>query len=256
MKSKIMLAIIALICVWLLASAYLRISSTSAVFNTAPSTINTNETGYTQFFLDGEKGNKISVHKYESKSVTPTDKVILYTHGNAGRLNYFFPELQKAGTVYSPTYPGYGESEGNASQEGSYNAALITYDYLVKNGTPEKNITIFGHSLGGSIATYLASQRPLAGKLVLVNTFSSIQSMCWRQYSILCVFAYDLLNSAENAKKVKVPLSQFALKTDKTVPYEEGKKLFTYFTQESKEFIEMTKDTHTYLDWSVILPKI
>jgi pimeloyl-ACP methyl ester carboxylesterase len=254
MKTKFMLAIISLICVWLLASAYLRVSSTSTIFNTDPSFITTNETGYTQFFLNGIGDNKISVHKYDS--VIPTDKIIIYTHGNAGRLNYYFPELQKVGTVYSPTYPGYGESEGKPSMDGAYDAALKTYDYLIKEGKLEKNITIFGHSLGGSIATYLASQRPNANKLVLANTFSSLQSMCWRQYSILCIFAGDLLNSAENAKKVTMPVVQFAIKSDQTVPYSEGEKLFTYFKKDTSKFIEMKKDTHAYLDWELIRPEL
>ncbi len=252
-----MLAFITLVCVWLLASAYLRFTSASRIFNTFPSSVTTSDDGYTNIFLNGVKGKKISVYKYESKSVIPSDKVIIYAHGNAGRINFFFPELQKVGTVYSPAYPGFSESEGSPSMEGSYDAAIKTYDYLVNDQKiDEKRITIFGHSLGGSIATYLASQRPNANKLVLVNTFSSIQSMCYRQYGILCVFAYDLLNSAENAKKVTMPVIQFALPTDKTVPYQEGQKLFTYFNQKTSKFVTMDKYTHAYLDWEVIRPEL
>jgi uncharacterized protein len=258
MKTKFMLTIISLICVWLLASVFLRVTSTPTIFNISPSITNSNATGYTQYFLDGIEGNKISVHKYPSKSQAASNKVIIYAHGNTGRLNFYFEELQKVGTVYSPTYPGYSESEGSPSMEGAYDAVIKTYDWVVNvEKIPEGNITIFGHSLGGSIATYLASQKPKAAKLVLVNTFSSIQSMCWRQYSILCIFAGDLLNSAQNAKKVTIPVTQFALPTDHTVPYQEGQKLFTYFpNKNTSKFITMTKETHTYLDWDMIRPEL
>ena len=252
-----MLAFISLICIWLLLSVLLRTSSNGFVFHPEPSYNNLELIDFEQIYVDGVGGNKISVHKYESISEVATDKVILYLHGNAGPISSFMEHLTKAGTVYSPSYPGYGDSEGNPSQDGSYDAAMVTYNYLVNDlKIDEKKITIFGHSLGGSVSTYLASQKPNAAKLVLANTFSSIQSMCFRQYSILCIFSYDLFNSAENAKKVKIPVTQFALKTDKTIPFQEGEKLYSYFNPSTSSFVELNKFTHSNLDWDLILPAL
>jgi esterase/lipase len=243
------------ILVWLLLSLLLRLFSFTKIFNPSASIINTLETGFEQIFIDGHKGNKIGIHKYPS--INSTKKVILYIHGNAGRLNYFFPELQKLGTVYSPAYPGYSESEGKASVSSIYDMVIKTYDYLVNiEKISEKDITIFGHSLGGSSATYLASIRPNANKLIVVNTFSSIQSMSFKIYNIFSIFMNDIFNSAKNAQKVTIPVIQFALPTDQTVPFKEGQKLFTYFNPNTSKFIIMTKSTHTYLDWDLIRPEL
>ena len=88
-----------------------------------------------------------------------------------------------------------------------------------EKGFPENKITILGHSLGGSSAIYLASQKPQTKQLVLINTFSSIQSLCFPQYSILCVFNGSVFNSAEQAKEVLLPVRHFAYSGDLDIPF-------------------------------------
>ena len=111
--------------------------------------------------------------------------------------------------------------------------------------------------MGGSPATYLANQKPKAKKLVLINTFSSGQSMCFRTAGIFCGFTGGFFNSAENAKTITVPVAQFAYKGDTTVPFTEGQTLFGYFPKSDKnKFVAMEKDTHSYPDWSLIAPEL
>lgn len=243
--------LIAIFCLWLIASIYLTMSAPGLIFNNQVSWSPVPQYNYRLDFIKSKKNENISLWTFENPN---TDQYILYLHGNAGRLANFFPELSSKGTIVSPAYPGYHESEGKPSVQNTYEAAELTYDYLVNvKGVKEDKITIFGHSMGGSPAVYLASKKPRAKKLILVNTFSSVQSMCFRQYSILCAFSGNIFNSASNAEKVTIPVRQFAYKNDTTVPFEEGKTLFTYFKNSSdKKFTEMDKFTHSYPDFDLI----
>jgi pimeloyl-ACP methyl ester carboxylesterase len=247
-KLKIVLGVpIVLIVLWLLASLYLTSQSTVLIFNNTVSWAPIPNFGYKLEFLRDSKDRAISVWTFENPQ---SDKVILYLHGNSGRINDFFVDLKKYGTVVSPAYPGYHESEGTPDTEGVYEAALLAYDDLVKNkGVSPKSIVIMGHSMGGSPAVYVASQRPEVKKLILINTFSSIRSMCERQYSILCGFTGDILPTTTYAPKVTIPVRQFVYKGDLSVPPAEGNKLFDNFTKTNdKKLFQLDKYTHTYPD--------
>lgn len=232
---------------WLLASLYLTSQSASLIFDNKVSWAPVPNFGYDLEFIKDSKNRSISLWTFDNNQ---TDKVILYLHGNSGRINDFFADLIQYGTVVSPAYPGYHESEGTPDTEGVYEAALLAYDNLVNTkGVNPNNIIILGHSMGGSPAVYVAGQRPEARKLILINTFSSIQSMCERQYSILCRFTGDLLNTASYAPKVSIPVRQFIYRGDLSVPPAEGDTLFENFTGASdKVKFDLDTYTHTYPD--------
>ena len=106
--------------------------------------------------------------------------VIIYFHGNAEDINVsysFLVYLQKNFklSVIAVEYPGYGlykDSSPNADL--ILNDAEYVYNYLNKRlGYDEKNIIIFGRSIGSGPSTYLASKyKP--GCLVLMSPFTSL----------------------------------------------------------------------------------
>ena len=74
-------------------------------------------------------------------------------------------------------YPGYGTSGGEPSEKSIYRMALAAYDYAVTRGDVDPaRIVVQGYSLGAPVATYLASQRDVAG-LVLLAPMDSGLSM-------------------------------------------------------------------------------
>lgn len=250
---KIGIVLVSLIILFVLASLLLASQATSIIFNNQISWSSMPRNGgYELSYIKNSKGRKISIWNFPSLVST---KVVLYLHGNAGRLQHFFPYLRQIGEVYSPAYPGYSESEGQPNIEDTLETATLTYDYLVNvKKIKEENIVIFGHSLGGSPATYLAKERPKASKLVLVNTFASMQSLCVRNYSILCGFTSNIFNTKKYAKDVTIPVRQFGYKNDSTVPYEESKILFDAFGKSTdKKFTELEDFTHADPDFSQIL---
>ncbi len=213
--------------------------------------------GYNLEFITNKDKQNISLWEFSNPK---SDEAMLYLHGNSGRINDFIPPLYfAAGNVYTIAYPGYSESEGSPTPDNVLESAQLAYNKIIEKGYPESKITILGHSMGGAPATYIASKNPNAKKLVLINTFSSVQSMCMRQLSILCVFTSRIFPTMDYAKDVIIPVRQFAYKNDLTVPFQEGEKLFESFVNvknNDKKFIEMFKNTHTYPEWELIVKEI
>jgi Phospholipase/Carboxylesterase len=271
---KIIISVVSILAFWLVLSLVLASQSSSLIFANTVSWSKSSPLTQTQpFFIDGKNKNQIevtsninfpSINYKQDLAKTPAIadyEFVIYLHGNAGRLDNIITGLGNSkykAVVVSPASPGYHESEGSPSVEGVYQNALDMYNYMVDvKGIPENKITILGHSMGGSPATYLASQKPNAKQLVLINTFSSIQSICFSKYSIFCGFVGGIFNSAENAKLVSIPVRQFHLKTDQTVPFEEGQKLYTYFEKSNdKKFVELTKTTHSIIDFDPIFAEL
>ena len=97
-------------------------------------------------------------------------KAILIIHGFAGGTydienlsNYL--ELNKSFDVFNFTLPGHDKSLGKATCDDWIIKSEQQLKWLINNGY--KNIYLIGHSMGGVIATYLASKYKEVKKLVL-----------------------------------------------------------------------------------------
>jgi len=163
---------------------------------------------------------------------TAADKTVLFFHGNGGNIShrgdsiYIFHKLKM--NVLIIDYPGYGESEGVPSEDGLYQSANAAWQYLIndKKVNPE-DIIIFGRSLGGAVATDLAS-RVNAGGLILESTFSSIRDIVDVSFPLLSKFIFlrYSFNSLSKIKNIKTPLLLIHSPDDEVIPYQLGLKLF------------------------------
>lgn len=104
---------------------------------------------------------------------------VLYFHGNAGNISHFGARAYGLRTALKRSvllidYPGYGKSSGKPSEAGCYAAADAGHDWLLQTAKyPPQTLVVFGESLGGGVATHIASTKPHQA-LVLVRTFTSI----------------------------------------------------------------------------------
>jgi alpha-beta hydrolase superfamily lysophospholipase len=102
---------------------------------------------------------------------------LLVFHGNAGNICHrvdFIQTWRELGvSVFIFDYRGYGRSEGEPSEAGTYLDGEVAFDWLVQRGFTPARIVLLGKSLGGGIASEIALRRPPAG-LILQNTFTSI----------------------------------------------------------------------------------
>jgi pimeloyl-ACP methyl ester carboxylesterase len=100
---------------------------------------------------------------------------ILYFGGNGERVEgnrSDFADWFPSHSVYLLAYRGYGASDGKPSEAALFADAVSEFD-RIQALHPKQSISVIGRSLGSGVASYLASQRPIA-QLVLVTPFDSI----------------------------------------------------------------------------------
>jgi fermentation-respiration switch protein FrsA (DUF1100 family) len=169
---------------------------------------------------------------------------VLFFHGNAGNISHRLDSIatfNRMGlNVFIFDYRGYGQSQGRATEAGTYRDAEAAWSYLVETrGIDANNIIVFGRSLGASIAAWLASQyTPTA--LILESGFSSVPSMAQRMYPFLPVkwlsrFNYD---TRQYVSTIASPLLVVHSKNDEIVPYAEGRLVFDA-APANKQFLDI-----------------
>ncbi|MBA7714808.1 hypothetical protein ES703_123840 [subsurface metagenome] len=117
--------------------------------------------------------------------------VILFCHGNAGNLSHRLESIQifhRLGLdVFIFDYRGYGESEGKPTENGTYEDAKAAWKYLIETRQViPSQIIVFGRSLGGAVASWLAQSRA-PGALILESTFTSLGDVAATLYPYLPV---------------------------------------------------------------------
>lgn len=153
------------------------------------------------------------------------DYHLVYSHGNGedlGMIHELMTKYHEHGfSVLAYDYPGYGVSSGKATEEGCFAAAERTYDFLVneKGVSPDK-IIIYGRSLGGGPATYIASERKVGG-LILEGTFTST----YRVITKIKILPIDVFDSKSRISKIQVPSLVVHGTNDETVPFRHGEEL-------------------------------
>jgi len=170
--------------------------------------------------------------------------VLLFFHGNAGNISHRldslhqFHELRLSTLIFD--YRGYGESEGKVSEQGTYADALAAWRYLTEQrGIAPSQIVLFGRSLGGAIATYLADNRTPAG-LIIESGFTSVPDMAAQLYPWLPARQLARIEypTADYLAGVSSPVLIAHSPDDDIIPYRHGRDLFER-ANEPKTFLEM-----------------
>lgn len=178
---------------------------------------------------------------------TNSKGVILFFHGNAGNISHrldsigIFQELDL--DVLIIDYRGYGQSSGRPSEQGTYLDAQAAWDYLVDNrGIAPGKIVIFGRSLGGAVAAWLAAHTT-PGAVILESCFTSGLDMAARLYPFLPVrlitrLKYPVKNYV---KRVSSPLLVIHSQQDEIIPFDMGQAIFAA-ASEPKEMLVLSGD--------------
>lgn len=170
--------------------------------------------------------------------------VLVFCHGNAGNIGHRLESIQlfnRLGLeIFIFDYRGYGDSEGKPTEKGTYLDAEAAWRYIVEDRhvDPAK-VIVFGRSLGGGIASYLAS-RCAPGALILESTFTSLPDVAASRYwfmpiRILMRIKY---HTAEWLGNVNCPTLIVHSRDDEEIPFTHGQCLFET-TSEPKELLEI-----------------
>lgn len=181
-------------------------------------------------WLEADDGERIHAWHFTG----PLDAgAMLFCHGNAGNISRWAPrawglqqKLSRSVLVFD--YPGFGKSSGKPSERGCYTAAGAAFDWLVnERKIPAKKIVLCGESLGGGVATELASRRPHQA-LVLIRTFTSIPDVA-RSKPLVWSSAPLMHNDFDNLARIvkhQTPLFVAHGDKDQLIPFAQGKRLF------------------------------
>ncbi len=183
--------------------------------------------------LTSRDGNRIGAWWSAPAGWRPADGAVLFSHGNGGNLSHrgralrpWHDEMRLAVLLYD--YPGFGRSSGTPSEAGCYAAADAAYDWLVEaQKVPGERILLYGGSLGGAIATDLASRRPHRA-LVLVSAFTSFPDMAQKQYPWL-PGRWLVHNRFDNMGKIASchgPVFITHSRSDGLIPFAQAERLF------------------------------
>jgi fermentation-respiration switch protein FrsA (DUF1100 family) len=169
---------------------------------------------------------------------------VLFFHGNAGNISHRMEYLSMFNSLGYNTfifdYRGYGESSGAPSEPGTYRDAQAAWEYLTKKRSiPPCRIILFGESLGGAIAAWLAA-REKPGLLVLASVFTSVPDMAAKLYPFLPVrllsrFEY---NTLESLRSITCPVFVAHSPSDEIVPFAQGQALYEA-APHPKQFLEL-----------------
>ena len=173
------------------------------------------------------------------------EKALIYFGGNAENVAYNIDDFRTLffdRTVYLVNYRAYGGSSGSPHEEGFYRDALFAYDHFKKEHTA---LSVMGRSIGGAVATYLASKRDVE-KLILVTPFDSAVSVAKKLYWF---FPMDLilreqLDSVAKADKIRADTLIIAAENDRIIPYAHTHNLAQAFSQTEVELVTLSDRGH------------
>ena len=152
--------------------------------------------------------------------------IILMFHGNAedifGARCMGETLVQKLHmNVIIVEYPGYSIYYSEPSADEIINNTTIVYDFIKnKLKIDDKNIYIFGRSIGTSPAIYLASMRK-PNALITISAFTSIKAVADNLVGFLKIFVKERMTSIDYIKKVTCPIIFIHGQKDPLIPFKE-----------------------------------
>ncbi|MGH7546745.1 MAG: alpha/beta hydrolase [Gemmatimonadales bacterium] len=161
------------------------------------------------------------------KSPSPA---LVWFYGNGENIASIWPILRDfqppGAALLAVDYPGYGGSEGRATEAGMYAAADAAYGAVAARPEVDSNrIYVYGRSLGSAAATYAATRHRVAG-LILESPFTNAAEMTRETYRILPRFILRLsLDNLSRIREVRCPVLVLHGTADRLVPTQMGLKV-------------------------------
>ena len=202
-----------------------------------------------------ENDDGIELLAWYHKKNKEKNKTILFLHGNAGSLENrihkinHFNDMDVNFLIIS--WRGFSGNKGHPTEKGLYKDAKSGVNWLKKKGIKEKNIIIYGESLGTGIATEIAQNNNFAG-VILESPFTSMVAAAKSNYPIFPIrlLLKDKYESDKKIKNIKSPILIMHGSKDKVVPFWMGKKLYelanqpkySYFNEYDDHMMEFNED--------------
>ena len=182
-------------------------------------------------------------------------KTLVFFHGNAGDLSnriYKLNEISKLNLNYLIfAYRGFNGSEGKPYEEGLYKDAENVISWLKSKNISEKNIILYGESLGTAIVIHTAQFKNFSG-IILEAPFTSMIDVGKKYYPFFPVkfLLKDKYESKNKLKNINSPTLVMHGKKDTIIPFYMGKEIyeilpepkFNYFSDQDDHMMEYNQD--------------
>jgi uncharacterized protein len=187
-------------------------------------------------------------------AVKPDAPVLLYFHHNAVNIGANVSQalqFHRLGySIFIFDYRGFGKSKGSFPTEPQlYEDAETAWNHLTQTRKiPADRIIIYGHSVGGAIATDLASKHPEAAALVVQSSFTSMADMT-KRFGLYWLFPMELLlrqrfESEEKMKSITMPVLIITGTNDIQIPISMGQRLHAAAKSPKKQLIIIPGGSH------------
>ena len=184
---------------------------------------------YEEIFIEADENIKLKSWFIEKD--LKKFKTILLFHGNAGNLFnrvYKLNELNKLDlNILLISWRGFSGNKGKPNEKNLYHDAGVAVKWLNSRGVNNKNIILYGESLGTGVATELGKSNMFGG-IILESPFTSIAKAAKIYYPYLPInlILKDRYDSIEKIQSITVPILIMHGKKDNIVPQKMGLELF------------------------------
>ena len=193
-----------------------------------------------EVYIDSDENIKLHAWLYKNSEAKYT---AIFFHGNSGNITErswqlnIFKDLGIQALKFD--YRGFGSSDGKInSVDEIYQDSEAVLKFLSTNyNIPYENIFLWGRSLGGGIASKLASQYPLKG-MIIESSYSRLEYLL-SDFPILnlapnFIYKYFDLNNTENLKTINSPILIIHSKDDDIIPYSHAEEILAHAPEHSK----------------------
>lgn len=200
-------------------------------------------------------GNTIHGWWLPATDWTPAKGAVLYMHGNGQNLSTcgkalrdWRNELQMS--VLGFDYPGFGHSTGTPDEQSCYAASQAAFDWIVRaKGVAARDVVVIGQSMGGAMATEIAS-RQRCRMLLTSGAFTSFPDIAqyhyrWLPARYLVRLKFDNL---AKMRRMETPVFIAHGTEDQTVPFSQGEQLYAAAAVGLKRFYPVPRHGHSQPD--------
>ena len=175
-------------------------------------------------------------------------KTIIFFHGNAGsienrihKINHF---KDMGVNFLIIAWRGFSGNHGNPTEKGLYEDGKSAIKWLNQKGVKNKDIILYGESLGTGVAVHLSQNDNFAG-VILESPFTSMVDAAKNAYPYfpISILLKDRYENDKKIKNIKSPILIMHGEKDKIVPFWMGKKLYK-LANEPKYSYFSTNDNH------------
>jgi len=195
----------------------------------------------------GDKYTIYSIYIGDLNTIA-TDTIILYTHGQAENMDYYWGRAKLLANlksknnygVFMMDYRGYGMSEGEPTEKGLSEDVEASVEWLIDQGVQQQNTFYYGFSLGVIPALDLIVNKTdfTPAKVIIESPLSSVENLA-QSSTLINVdpkFISSLeFNNAETMKGVNIPLCWLHGREDDYVELSNGQLVYDNHSGTYKE---------------------